>query len=80
MNCELEHKWAVIINPKAGKRRLRRDWVKMYRTLKRAEIEFQVWTTEYAGHATEIARHLVERGFRNLLLVGGDGTINEVVR
>lgn len=78
MNYE-SHKWAVIINPKAGKQRLRRDWVKMYRTLKRAEIEFQVWTTEYAGHATEIARHLVERGFRNILLVGGDGTINEAV-
>ena len=72
-------KWAVIINPKAGKKRLRRDWVEMYRMLKRAEIEFQVWTTQYAGHAIEIARYLVERGFRNLLIVGGDGTINEVV-
>ena len=79
MNSESNSKWAVIINPKAGKKRLRRDWVKMYRTLKRAEIEFQVWTTEYAGHAIEIARHLVERGYRNLLIVGGDGTINEVV-
>lgn len=78
-NYEVNKKWAVIINPKAGKQRLRRDWIKMYRTLKRAEIEFQVWTTQYAGHATEIARHLVERGFRNLLIVGGDGTINEVV-
>lgn len=74
-----DEKWAVILNPKAGKQRLRRDWAKMYRTLKRAEIEFQVWTTEYAGHAIEIARHLVERGFRNLLVVGGDGTLNEVV-
>ena len=74
-----DEKWAVILNPKAGKQRLRRDWAKMYRTLKRAEIEFQVWTTEYAGHATEIARHLVERGCRNILIVGGDGTINEVV-
>lgn len=79
MNYELDHKWAVIINPKAGKRRLRRDWVNMYRTLKRAEIEFQVWTTQYAGHAIEIARHLVECGFRNILIVGGDGTVNEVV-
>ncbi|MBR5189544.1 MAG: YegS/Rv2252/BmrU family lipid kinase [Paludibacteraceae bacterium] len=74
-----DEKWAVILNPKAGKQRLRYDWVKMYRALKRAEMEFQVWTTEYAGHATEIARHLVEHGFRNLLLVGGDGTINEVI-
>ena len=78
-NYEGNKKWAVIINPKAGKQRLRRDWIKMYRALKRAEIEFQVWTTQYAGHATEIARHLVERGFRNLLIVGVYGTINEVV-
>lgn len=78
-NYEVNKKWAVIINPKAGKRRLRCDWIKMYRALKRAEVEFQVWTTEYAGHAIEIARHLVERGFRNLLLIGGDGTVNEVV-
>ena len=26
-----DEKWAVILNPKAGKQRLRRDWAKMYR-------------------------------------------------
>lgn len=42
-------------------------------------MHFSVQTTEYAGHATVLARHLVEQGFRHILIIGGDGTVNETV-
>jgi len=35
--------------------------------------------TEAAGHATDLARQAVERGADLILVLGGDGTINEVV-
>ena len=73
------HKWGVIVNPVAGKRRLRKEWINIYRSLKRASLHLSVQSTEYAGHAIEIAQKLVETGFRKILIVGGDGTVNEVV-
>ena len=35
--------------------------------------------TEAAGHATDLARQAVERGADLILVLGGDGTVNEVV-
>lgn len=72
-------KWGVIVNPVAGKRRLRKEWINIYRTLKRASIQFAIQSTEYPGHAAEISKTLVENGFRKILVIGGDGTINETV-
>lgn len=74
-----EERWGVIVNPYAGTRDLRKDWIKIYRLLKKAEIQFTAQTTEYAGHAIDLARNYVENGIRHLLVVGGDGTVNEVV-
>lgn len=75
----ITEKWGVIVNPHAGRRKLRKDWIDIYRTLKRAQMQFSVQTTEYPGHAESIANDLVETGFRKILIVGGDGTINEVI-
>ena len=72
-------KWGVIVNPYSGKRRLQKDWTNIYYLLKKAEINFSEQLTSYAGHAIEIARTMVEAGYRHLLIVGGDGTLNEVV-
>ena len=35
--------------------------------------------TERKGHATEIARDGIAAGFRKIISVGGDGTLNEIV-
>ncbi len=72
-------RWGIIVNPYSGKRQLKKDWTNIYYLLKRAEINFSEQLTAYAGHAVEIAKNMVEAGFRYLLVVGGDGTLNEVV-
>ena len=41
-----------------------------------AELRF----TEYAGHASEIAKACVDQGKDIVVAVGGDGTVNEVAR
>ena len=80
MNSDIRGElWGVIVNPYSGKRQLAKDWIKIYRLLKKADIRFDEQLTAYPGHATEIAKNMVEHGYKHLLVVGGDGTINEVV-
>lgn len=35
-----DEQWGVIVNPYSGKRELQKDWVRIYRLLKYAEIRF----------------------------------------
>src|SRR6478735_6587447 len=42
------------------------------------EGTYEIQFTEYAGHATKLAREGAKAGFRTVAAVGGDGTVNEV--
>lgn len=79
MNDIRSEEWSVIANPHAGTRQLEKDWTELYRLLKKSKINFSIHLTAYKGHATEIARQLVNNNSRCLMVVGGDGTMNEVV-
>lgn len=72
-------KWAVIINLKSGKKNFRIQINYLFKKLEEAGIEYEHRTTEFAGHAVLIARNFVKRQFSNFLVVGGDGTISEVI-
>ncbi len=69
----------VIVNPNAGKRRGIRDWDRISGLLDRAGIKFSAVFTGYPGHAIDIAASRIENGYRDLIVVGGDGTMNEVI-
>ncbi len=43
-------------------------------------FDWQIRTTEYAGHAAEIARECVKQHTDIVVAIGGDGTVNEVAR
>ena len=69
----------LIYNPYAGK--IRRKPGTLQRTtaaLARANVTPRVLATDAAGHATELAREAVEQGADLVLVLGGDGTVNEV--
>lgn len=71
--------WFVIVNPNAGKRKGEKDWLEIAAQLTAAGIEFVSVFTEHRGHAVVLTRKYVENGYRNIIVVGGDGTLNEVV-
>lgn len=71
--------WFVIVNPNAGKRKGEKDWLEIAALLTAAGIQFVNVFTEHRGHAVVLTRKYVENGFRNIIVVGGDGTLNEVV-
>jgi diacylglycerol kinase (ATP) len=73
-------KWGVIANPKSGSRRYFRREVTVEEQLKRAGLEIDFAFSQYPDHACELARDFVERGFRHLIIIGGDGTISEAIQ
>lgn len=68
----------VIVNPVAGAYSTRRKWRVISGLLKRIGLSFDFEYTEGVGHAIELARAAASDGYRCLVAVGGDGTVNEV--
>lgn len=71
--------WFVIVNPNAGRRKGEKDWLEIARLLNEAGIKFTNVFTEHKDHAVKLTRKYIETGFKNIIVVGGDGTLNEVV-
>ncbi|KAA9338821.1 diacylglycerol/lipid kinase family protein [Adhaeribacter soli] len=71
-------KTLFIINPKSG----RQNKLNIQDLIRKhlPEDSFDIVETEFAGHATELARQGAKDGFRVVAAVGGDGTVNEVAR
>jgi diacylglycerol kinase (ATP) len=75
---------ALIFNPNAG-HKLGIDTnaataQDVQQALNAERIPFDDWPTQYAGHATELARRAVAEGRELVITAGGDGTVNEVAR
>ena len=43
-------------------------------------FDYQVARTQYAGHASSLAKAFVEEGLDAVVAIGGDGTVNEIAR
>jgi len=67
-----------IVNPKSGTTTsAQKNKIKLLVSkLPHAQLFF----TDYAGHATEIAQQAVIEGIEKVIAIGGDGTVNEVAR
>ena len=67
-----------IVNPYSGTRLQTRIRSSIEKYLNHRKFEYSIWYTEYANHATELARKAVEEGYEIVVAVGGDGSVNEV--
>lgn len=72
-------KMFVIVNPVSANGTTAREWPQFERILLYSGYEFETAFTERPGHAAELARQALKAGFRTIMSVGGDGTMNEVV-
>jgi diacylglycerol kinase (ATP) len=69
----------LIVNPAAGAGRTARRWPALERSLREAGLEFDSALTKEPGHGTTLAREALSGGYRLIVAVGGDGTVNEVL-
>lgn len=69
----------LIVNPIAGAGRTAKKWPQIMGLLQSVGLRFEHDLTEAPGHARELAKSAVKKGYQLVVSVGGDGTINEVV-
>lgn len=69
-----------IVNPISGTQNKRNLTDLIAERTDREKFDFELKTTAYAGHASELARSHRELDYDAIIAVGGDGTINEVAR
>ncbi len=74
-----EEVWLVIVNPKAGSGKGLKDWPIISNSMYNKGLRFTCVFTEHKYHAIELTVKAVNDGYRNILAVGGDGTVHEVV-
>lgn len=69
----------IIVNPQADKGESFLRWKDIESKIKTLGIVYETVFTEYEKHATHLARKAQLEGTKFILVVGGDGTVSEVV-
>ena len=69
----------VVVNPRSGNGRTAREWRAIERALGETYPHMSVAFTRARREATELTRNALREGHHEIIAVGGDGTINEVV-
>lgn len=73
----VKRKIVFVYNPISGSRRLIPVVPIIERFTDTDLYDFSIVSTQYKGHATELAREYAARGYDAVIAVGGDGTVNE---
>ncbi|NLL56693.1 MAG: diacylglycerol kinase family lipid kinase [Clostridiales bacterium] len=69
----------IIINPNSGKDKAKNALQIVETMLNDKQIPYKVHITNYTKHATDIVRELNQKPETKLIILGGDGTFNEVL-
>ena len=71
--------WFAVVNPNAGSGKGKKDWDRIAVLLARNGVSVNFRFTERKGQGIEHAIEAIAEGYKKILSVGGDGTLNEVV-
>lgn len=80
MDHHLNEKWVFIVNPIAGNGFAKSMVPVIEEKIKKYDIDGEIVLTESSGHAAELSGLYYAKGYRFIIGVGGDGTINEIAR
>jgi diacylglycerol kinase (ATP) len=69
----------VVVNPRSANGRTGREWRAIERALGAAYPHMSVAFTRARREATQLTRNALREGHHEIVAIGGDGTINEVV-
>ena len=72
-------RWGIIYNPKAGSRKTQKRWNEIRDYMESRKVVFDYVQSEGFGSVERLARTLANNGYRTIVVVGGDGAINDFV-
>ncbi len=72
-------RWFVIINPTSGNGSSKKKWPQIKTLLASYSFDFDFSFTEHENHSSELIQQVIENGFLNIICVGGDGTLHNIV-
>src|SRR5918994_6696515 len=69
----------LVVNPNSSSGLTGKGWNELYSEIKKAlGVSVKVASTKKAGDGTVLARKFLKQGFKKVVAIGGDGTLNEV--
>jgi len=71
--------WFIIVNPIAGNIKFSTKWREIQLLLDVRKINYSFAVTLYSRHEVELVQNAIQKGFRNIISVGGDGTLHHIV-
>lgn len=75
----MQNKWFVIVNPASGNCTAKKLWPKIEAELHRELVAFKTVFTAHKNHAYELVQEAIESGFTNIISVGGDGSLHDII-
>lgn len=73
------NRWGIIYNPRAGSRKAQKRWDEIRNYLENRGVLFDYMQSEGYGSVERLARMLANNGYQTIVIVGGDGAINDAV-
>ena len=71
--------YCIIVNPNAGKGKGKKNLKTVLKLFSERGAEYSVFETTRAGEAKEFSERLTSSGEQEIIVVGGDGTLHEVL-
>lgn len=72
-------KWGVIYNPRAGTRKAQKRWKKIKEYMDSKNVSYDYIQSEGFGSVERLAGILANNGYRTIVVVGGDGALNDAL-
>ncbi|NDV59186.1 diacylglycerol kinase family protein [Bacteroides sp. 519] len=72
-------KWGVIYNPKAGTRKAHKRWQEIKEYMDSKDVSYDYVQSEGFGSVERLAGILANNGYRIIVVVGGDGALNDAI-
>ena len=73
------NRWGIIYNPKAGSRKTQKKWNEIREYMESRGVLFDYLQSEGYGSVERLARMLANNGYKTIVVVGGDGAINDAI-
>ena len=76
---DVSKKWYTIVNPVAGFGKGLEDLPLITKLIRENDIPYELVFSQHKYHVTELTVQAVNEGYRHIIVIGGDGTLHEVV-